>query len=71
MASERIFAQIPTRHGEEVRIAFSPFKDKVYIAIRAWFTDNSGELRPSNRGINLAVAHLPAIAVAINKGGRE
>jgi hypothetical protein len=35
MASERIFAQIPTRHGA--------------------------------RGINLAVAHLPAIAVAINK----
>jgi hypothetical protein len=66
-AADRIFGQIPTRRGEQLRIALSNFKGATYLAIRVWFTDDDGEMKPTGKGVNIKVEHLPAIADAIGK----
>lgn len=58
---DRIFATVPTRRGEELRIAFSQFKGRTFLAIRIWYDDN-GEMKPSNKGVNIKIDHLPEIA---------
>jgi hypothetical protein len=63
----RIFTAIPTRRGEELRIAFSQFKNQTYLAIRIWYADDAGEMRPSAKGVNVRVEHLPAIAETIGQ----
>jgi hypothetical protein len=65
--SERVFATIPKGRGEEVRVAFSEFKGRTFVAIRIWYAAESGEMKPSSKGINLAIDHLPALADAISK----
>jgi len=64
--SDRVFAAIPTRRGEELRIAFSQFKGRTFLAIRIWYDDN-GEMKPSNKGVNIGIDHLPEIADGIAK----
>lgn len=66
-AGERIFATIEKGRGEEVRVALSQFKGRTFLAVRIWYTDNSGEKKPSAKGVNIAVDHLPAIADGIAK----
>ncbi len=63
---DRVFAEIPTRRGEQLRIALSKFKGNTFVAIRVWYADDEG-LKPSAKGINVKVDHLPAIADGIAK----
>ena len=65
--TERIFATIPKGRGEEVRVAFSEFKGRTFVAIRIWYATESGEMKPSSKGVNLAIDHLPELADAIAK----
>lgn len=67
LTGERIFAAIPTRRGEDLYIAFSSYKGKTYVAIRAWYADDNGVMKPNAKGINVKVEHLPAIADGIAK----
>lgn len=51
--------------GEVVRVALETFKGSPLIAIRIWFRDGSGGLRPGKDGLNIAIRHLPALAAGI------
>jgi len=64
---ERVFATIPKGRGEELRVAFSQFKGRTFLAIRVWYASESGDMKPSAKGINVAVDHLPAIAAALGQ----
>lgn len=65
-AGDRIFAEIPVRRGEQLRIALSEFKGNTFIAVRTWYLDSNDELKPG-KGVNVKVEHLPAIADAIGQ----
>jgi transcriptional coactivator p15 (PC4) len=66
-ATDRTFAAIPTRRGEELRLGFSAFKGRTYIAFWIWYADNHDEMKPSNKGINFKIELLPNIADGIHK----
>jgi hypothetical protein len=63
----RIFTVIPIRRGEDLYLAFSNYKGKTYVAIRIWYADENGVMKPSNKGVNIKVEHLPALAEGIAK----
>lgn len=51
------------KNGRElVRITLSEYQGRVIIDCRQWYLDKSGELKPSPKGLSLAIAHLPALA---------
>jgi hypothetical protein len=47
---------------ESVRITLSEYQGRAIIDCRQWYVDKSGELKPSPKGLSLAMAHLPALA---------
>ncbi|MEA2911101.1 MAG: Transcriptional Coactivator p15 [Bradyrhizobium sp.] len=63
---DRFFASIPKGRNEHLRIALSRFKGQTFLAIRIWF-DDEGVLKPSSKGVNVKLEHLPDIADGINK----
>lgn len=63
---DQIFAEIPIRHGEKLRVALSKFKGNTFVAVRVWYADDEG-LKPSNKGVNVRIEHLPAIAEGLAK----
>jgi len=65
MSADRIFAEIPLSRGERLVIALSQYKNNTYVALRIWFPDDDGKLKPSAKGANVKVDHLPAIADGI------
>lgn len=64
-SADRFFAEISTRRGERLRIAISEFKGQHFIAVRLWFEDNTGEIKPTSKGINVRIEHLATIAEGI------
>jgi len=69
---DRIIAAIPSgRRGEELRVSLNTFKGRHYFAIRIWYTDEAGELKPSGKGANVKIDLLPDIAEAVNKALAE
>lgn len=63
---DQVFADIPIRRGEQLRIALSQFKGNTFVAIRIWYVDDEG-LKPGNKGVNIKVDHLPDIAAGITR----
>jgi Transcriptional Coactivator p15 (PC4) len=61
-ADALIIAEWPINSRETVRASIEKFKDTRLINCRKWFRAESGELRPSKRGIALGVHHLPKLA---------
>jgi len=65
---DRVIATIPSgRRGEELRVSLNTFKGRHYFAMRIWYTDDAGELKPSGKGANLKIDLLPDIAEAVSK----
>ena len=65
---DRVIAAIPSgRRGEELRVSLNTFKGRHYVALRIWYTDDAGEMKPSGKGANLKIDLLPDIAQAVNK----
>jgi len=65
---DRVVATIPNgRRGEELRVSLNTFKGKHYFAMRIWYADDAGEMKPSGKGANLKIDLLPDIAEAVNK----
>lgn len=62
---DRFFAQIPLPRGEQLVIALSQYKNNTYVALRVWYPGDDGRLKPSAKGANVKVEHLPAIAHGI------
>ena len=52
---------------ETIRVSLSEYHGRAIIDCRQWYSGNDGELKPSPKGLSLAVSHLPALADAIGK----
>lgn len=52
---------------ETIRVTLSQYQGRAIIDCRQWYSGNDGELKPSPKGLSLAVSHLPALADAIGK----
>jgi hypothetical protein len=55
------------RRGEAVRVSFEPYKGRAVFHVRQYFTDKSGKLMPTRKGVALGVARLPELAAAVSK----
>ena len=65
MSKEVVF-EIPKGKYEKIRITRGEFKDRVYLDIRIFFIEqNSGELKPSKKGITIPLAFLPQLTSAL------
>jgi transcriptional coactivator p15 (PC4) len=60
-----VIAEWRLNRGERLRVSIEEFKGSRLISIRKWFTTNGGELRPTSRGISMAVRHLPQLTAAV------
>jgi hypothetical protein len=54
------------RSGESVRIELREFNGRVVADVRIYFPDGQGVLRPSKKGVCVAVNKLPELARGIN-----
>ena len=56
------------RRGEAVRIQIRTYEGRRVIDLRKYFNDKaSGQLRPTRKGLTLALTKLPDLAHGINK----
>jgi hypothetical protein len=55
------------RRGEAVRIQIRTYEGRRIIDLRKYFTDKEGKLRPTCKGLSLAIRKLPDLASGINK----
>jgi Transcriptional Coactivator p15 (PC4) len=55
------------RRGESIRIQLREFEGHTILDVRKHYTAADGVLRPTKKGISLAVARLPELANGIDK----
>lgn len=55
------------RRGESVRIQIRSFEGRRIIDLRKFFTDKSGKLKPTRKGLSLSIVRLPDLARGINR----
>jgi hypothetical protein len=60
-----VLAEWSMNRRERVRVSIEEFKGSRLISIRKWFVTDGGDLRPTKRGISLALRHLPQLADAV------
>lgn len=53
--------------GEDVRVSISNFKGHDLLGIRIWYKDSEGELKPSKKGITVALDLLPQLLRLMEK----
>jgi hypothetical protein len=61
------FAEFKKNGRECVRVVVELFKGSTVNAVRVWYRDQAGELRPGRSGISMAIKHLPALAEGLVK----
>jgi hypothetical protein len=54
------------RRGEAIIVRLSTYEGYNLVDLRAWYTAQGGELKPS-KGLACSVRHLPELAAAVNK----
>lgn len=63
-----IAAEWPRNARELIRVKLDTYRGSAVVDIRCWYPDRAtSERKPGRSGITLAVAHLPALAAAINE----
>lgn len=68
MADETILIHSFMKNAlEEVRVSVSTFKGKKYVDFRVYYQDDSGEYKPSKKGIAISPELLPELENAIGK----
>jgi hypothetical protein len=68
MADESILVHSFMKNAlEEVRVSVSTFKGKKYVDIRVYYQDDSGEFKPSKKGIAISPELLPELENSIGK----
>jgi hypothetical protein len=65
-----IIAEWDRNKREVVRVALDHYGGRHTVNVRIWYHDDGG-LKPSKTGITLSVKHLPALADALVKAGRQ
>jgi hypothetical protein len=62
-----VIARWPRSANDTVMIRIDQFKGSAVIDIRAWWTSQTGELRPGRTGITVSIQRLPALACALTE----
>jgi Transcriptional Coactivator p15 (PC4) len=57
-----VIAEWPKNARETIRISLSEYWGHAIVDCRQWYLGGDGELKPSPKGLTLALAHLPALA---------
>lgn len=68
---KKIIADISKNWRETVRVELDEYNDIQLVSARVWFADEDGELKPTRKGLSVAVKHLPALAAAFADAERE
>ena len=55
------------RRGEAVRVQLREYEGIALIDIRVHFTNASGQLQPTSKGLSCSVRCLPDLAAGLNK----
>ena|SRR5580704_4137955 len=55
------------RRGESIRVQLREFEGRALIDLRKHFTDKTGKLQATRKGLALVIARLPELAAAINE----
>jgi hypothetical protein len=55
------------RRGESIRVQLRDFEGHTLIDLRKHFTDKTGKLQATKKGLALMVGRLPELAAAINQ----
>lgn len=72
MAESKIIAKIEKNKSEEVVISLEQFRGHNLLDIRSYADfDNSGERRPTKKGITLRVSAIPELLEALNLAHAE
>jgi hypothetical protein len=50
---------------ESVVVGLTEYRGQQYADIRVWFTDQTGELKPSQKGVSIKPEHLPDVIHAL------
>jgi hypothetical protein len=58
---------LANRRGESVRVQLREYEGRALIDVRKHFTDKTGKLQATKKGLALMVARLPELAAAINE----
>jgi hypothetical protein len=58
---------LANRRGETIRVQFREFEGRALIDLRKHFTDKTGKLQATKKGLALVIARLPELAAAINE----
>lgn len=64
--SEHI-ADIEKGRGEVIRIEISEFKEKKYLNIRTWYTNDNNELAPTKKGVAISLDKFDEFNRAVKK----
>jgi len=59
------------RSGESVRVQLREYEGRALVDVRKHFTADNGKMQPTKKGLSIAIARLPDLAVAINKALRK
>jgi hypothetical protein len=57
----------PRNKREVIRVRLDRYNGRDTVDLRTWYRDQNGDLRPTPKGLTLAVDHLPALAAAVNQ----
>lgn len=59
------------RRGEAVIVQLREYEGRILLDARVYFTNSDGKLKPTAKGLSLAVLRLPELAAAIEKAHRK
>lgn len=67
---KQIIRDIPKNGRETIRVELVEFEGTQLVAARVWYVDGD-ELRPTRKGLSLAIKHLPALVQALQQAERN
>ncbi|MBW2260484.1 MAG: transcriptional coactivator p15/PC4 family protein [Deltaproteobacteria bacterium] len=71
MAEDKVVHSFKRTPTEEVRATVREYRGRTYIDLRIYYMDNSGEWRPTRKGIALSTEFLTDLRTCVNKFDEE
>ena len=67
-----IIQDIERGNGEIIRVEISEYRNQKYLNLRIWYTDKeSGEYKPTQKGVTLRPEFFPQLKAALEKAEPE
>lgn len=71
MSKIGIIKDIDKGRGEVVRVEISEYKGATLFNVRIWYTDPSGEYKPTQKGISISPDLVPMLREALEEAERR